>query len=287
MGGRRRRADRAPSVMGSQSKISAFEPWIGADHRRPARYDALSLSKDISAAGDLEALHDVLLDQQNGNALGMNARDQGEQFLDHYRRQPERGFVENKQSRLGHQPAADCEHLLFAARERAGTLRAALTEAGKNRESAIPIGGAASGGAAIAAQIEVLSDGKIGEDPSTLGDVDEAARNNRRRLLAFNGDAVEADRTGSRPHDAGDGAIERGLADTIGAEDSDDLARGDVEVDAAQHLGVAVAGAQIADFEKRRLSGHQHFPPLPPRRDQDRPRRRSGCLPLAPGSPAR
>ena len=47
-----------------------------------AGHDELSLGEDIGAVGDLEALHHVLLDQQDGDAVGVDARDQREQFLD-------------------------------------------------------------------------------------------------------------------------------------------------------------------------------------------------------------
>ena len=85
----------------------------------------MALGENIGAAGDFEALHHVLLDEQNGDAVGVDARDQRKQFLDQQRRQPERRLIENEQPRLGHQAAADGEHLLFAAGQRPGALRRA------------------------------------------------------------------------------------------------------------------------------------------------------------------
>ena len=36
-------------------------------------HDELSLGEDVGAVGDLQALHHVLLDQQDGDAFGVDA----------------------------------------------------------------------------------------------------------------------------------------------------------------------------------------------------------------------
>ena len=56
--------------------------------------------------------------------------------------------------------------------------------------------------------------------------------------------------------DAGEAAQQRGLAGAVGADDGDDLAGVDREVDAVQHLDAAVAGAQALDVKHGR-------PPVP------------------------
>ena len=70
--------------MRSQSQISAFELRIGADVGGSAGHDELTLGEDIGAVGDFQALHHVLLDQQDGDAFGMDALDQREQLFDQY-----------------------------------------------------------------------------------------------------------------------------------------------------------------------------------------------------------
>ena len=52
--------------------------------------------EDIGALRHLQALHHVLLDQQDGDAVGVDARDQREQLLDQQRRKAERGLVEDQ-----------------------------------------------------------------------------------------------------------------------------------------------------------------------------------------------
>ena len=64
--------------------------------------------------------------------------DVGEDLGHQQRRQPHRRFVEQQQARLPHQRAADGEHLLLAARQSAGRLRAcrAASETGRTRFTA-------------------------------------------------------------------------------------------------------------------------------------------------------
>ena len=52
-----------------------------------------------------------------------------EDFLDHARREAKRRLIEQQQLRVRHQGAADGEHLLLAAGERAGDLTEPLLQA--------------------------------------------------------------------------------------------------------------------------------------------------------------
>ena len=65
--------------------------------------------------------------------------DQREQLLDQQRRQAERRLVEDQELRLGHQSAADRQHLLLAARQRAGALALPLGEPREDREHAAAV----------------------------------------------------------------------------------------------------------------------------------------------------
>ena len=69
-----------------------------------------------------------------GKPVLVQPPDQREHLLDQQRRQAERRLVEDQQPRLGHQAAADREHLLLAAGQRAGGLRrTAPAAAGRRR----------------------------------------------------------------------------------------------------------------------------------------------------------
>src|SRR5215210_2151063 len=71
----------------------------------------------------------VLLDEQDRRALPVDLRDRLVDALDKDRCNPHRRLVEQEQRRLGHQGAADSEHLLFATGHRAALLALALLEA--------------------------------------------------------------------------------------------------------------------------------------------------------------
>ena len=174
-------------------------------------------------------------------------RDQREHLLDQQRREAERGLVEDQQLRLGHQAAPDGQHLLLAARQRAGALRhAARAGAGRCANTRSQIAARLRPAAAIAAEIEIFAHAHVREDAAAFRHMDQAARRRSPAGVAPV-DALRR-RSGSspapRPQHAGDRAVERRLAGAVGAEHGDDLARADREVDAAQDLGRAIAGAQ-------------------------------------------
>ena len=106
---------------------------------------------------NLERLADVLLDEQDRQAFGVQPLHQREHLVDPHRREPQRWLVEDQQPRFGHQRAADREHLLLSAGERAGALRGPLLQPRKYGEDALHVPRAVLAAAAIAAELEVLA----------------------------------------------------------------------------------------------------------------------------------
>ena len=99
--------------------------------------------------------------------------------LHEQRREAERRLVEQQQPRPRHERARDREHLLLAARERAGALLAALAQAREQLEHALAV--RCDPGAVLAqvgAELEVLLDREVREDLRPSGDCEiaEAAR---------------------------------------------------------------------------------------------------------------
>ena len=151
--------------------------------------------------------------------------DQREHLLDQQRRQAERRLVEDQQLRLGHQAAADGEHLLLAARQRAGALRAALVQARKDVEHA------RRGSARGARRRGDSCRDRDSRAPSGWGrSAALPARGSaraRRWLRGFScsiaapSKRIEPARARTMPEMR---AIERRLADAVGAEHGDDLA---------------------------------------------------------------
>jgi hypothetical protein len=87
----------------------------------------------VAAMRRAQGVVGVLLDEQDGHAVvAVELADDLEDLLDVERRQAERGLVEQQQLRPAHQRAGDRQHLLLAARQRAGALLAALFRIGKS-----------------------------------------------------------------------------------------------------------------------------------------------------------
>src|SRR5689334_8872143 len=83
----------------------------------------------------------VLFDEKYRCSLTFDFVDSFEDGVDHKRREPERGLVEQQQSWIRHEGSSHREHLLLAARERAGFLRFAFFETRKHSEGALHVSG--------------------------------------------------------------------------------------------------------------------------------------------------
>src|SRR5215470_14382967 len=130
-------------------------------------------------------MHYVLLDQEEGYPLRVDALDQREQFLHQQWRQSERRLIEDQKPGLGHQSASDRQHLLFAAGQRAGVLRLSFRQPREDREYPPSVVVAALTATAIGAEIEIFANRHVREDAPALWHVDEAACHHRRRRLAL------------------------------------------------------------------------------------------------------
>ena len=116
-----------------------------------------AIVEDIGALRHLKALHHVLFDQQERDALGVDGLDQREQLLDQKRRQAERRLVEDQKPGLGHQAAPDGEHLLLAARQRAGALALPFGKPREDREHPVAVVRAPCAAAPIGAEVEIFA----------------------------------------------------------------------------------------------------------------------------------
>ena len=85
---------------------------------------------------------------------------------------PSVGSSRRRTRGLGAERAGDGEHLLLAAGEGAGDLGQALAQAREEGEGAVAGGGAVAAG--HQADLEVLGDGELGEEPAALRDPGDA-----------------------------------------------------------------------------------------------------------------
>src|SRR5271163_1204960 len=99
---------------------------------RAAPYDA-SLFQHRVTIGDAQQRADVLVDDEDRFAARFQSCEASPDLGADQRGESFRGFVEDQQLRIGHQRAPDRQHLLFAARELVAEMRSSLGETRKQR----------------------------------------------------------------------------------------------------------------------------------------------------------
>jgi len=201
----------------------------------------------------------VLLDDERGRAgLAVDVLEHPEQALRDDRGEPERRLVEQQQARAGDECAGDGdgdgdgEHLLLAAGQAPGLLPAALGQAWEDVVPAVDVD-LGPPAADVPADDEVLLDDEVAEGSAPLrhvrhAEVGQALRGGRGEVLA-----VEAHLAGAADH-PGQRAQGRRLARAVRLEHDGDLALGDLQVHAVQHLHLAVARGQPRDGQQRHVS---------------------------------
>ncbi len=213
----------------------------------PALQHDLAVGEDVAPVGDREGELDVLLDEHDAAAalLRVAAHD-GEQRFDDHRGEAEAELVEEQQLRASGERPTEREHLLLAAGEEAA---APVAEVGERGE--VPVRRLRVEVLAAVPEAEVLGDGQPEEQAAVLGNVRDAELRARARLHASQVLPLEADRAVHGAHQAGDGAERRRLAGAVRAEQRDDLARRNVDMNVAEHRSAVVAGRQAVELEHR------------------------------------
>src|SRR5919108_296737 len=117
---------RAESLVDAQV-LAQVEAALLQLHRRAFDGHAAAVEDD-DVVGDVEHEPGVLLDEEDGQPLRLEAPDGGHDFGDDLRRQALRGLVHQEYARIRHQRTGDREHLLLPAGERAGDLILALPQ---------------------------------------------------------------------------------------------------------------------------------------------------------------
>jgi 3-oxoacyl-[acyl-carrier protein] reductase len=236
-----------PKVAGDQQLV------VRAQLGRRAVQDDLAVREHVAAVGDLERQLDVLLDQQHrAAALLRVAPDDRQQALDDDGREPEAELVQQQQARAAGERAGDGQHLLLAAGQQPDRPRLQRLQGREVLERLRRVERLAA-----VAQPEVLGDGQAEEQTAALGDVrDPAPRaalgRHPRRVLA-----VEQDPALERVHEPGHGPQRGRLARPVGAEQRDDLARGDLQLHLPDHGRAVVAGGQALEAQH---GGHSASP---------------------------
>ena len=220
---------------------------VGVELRGGELVDDASVLHDVIAIGYGGGETEILLDQEDGEALRLEGADGTADLLHDDRRQAFGRFVEQQQPRAGAQDSCDRQHLLLAAGELGALAAEPLTQVREQRENAVEI---ETAGAHLPRQQQVLLDVERGEDAALLGAERDPRPRNRvggkpDQLLAF-----ELYRPGTLFDDPHDGFERRGLADAVASEERDHFARLHGEGDAVQDVQLAVPGIELVDRQQ-------------------------------------
>src|SRR5215813_4760640 len=215
----------------------------------------VALLHDVNALGRLERERNVLLDEQDGDALPVERVHDLPDLGHHPRHEPLGGLVEENDLGLQHHRARDRQHLLLAARERAPGLIAALAEDRKALvdlvQELLPLPLVEP--RAVEAGAEVLEHGEQAEDPPLFGHPGDAERREAVCRHAVEVPSFERDpsaRPAHEPHDC----LECGrLADAVAADQADDLARPDLDRHAVEDVGLPVVSVDVVEDQHQVL----------------------------------
>src|SRR5215213_3338413 len=240
------------------TEIGFFNPGIVGEVFRRTFHNYSSGLEHVSSIRMTERGVCVLFDQKNRSPFTFDLVDSLEDRVDHERCKTERRLVEQQQSWIGHQRASHCQHLLLAARERAGFLCFALFQTRKHPECLLHAG---SDGALVFVQVrthlKVLAHGKVREDAATFWRHRDAACNELVCWFAADVFFFESDLARAWLEQAGDGAERGGFAGAVRADERDHFALFDVERDAGQGLDRAVINGNVFQREHK---VHCRFP---------------------------
>src|SRR5205085_1107495 len=151
-------AERERAEIGARDALVAAQLVGGA-----AEHDA-TLLEDVPAIGDGERRLRHLLDDQEREAVVTQTRERLEYLGHETRRQPERRLVEQQQPGPRHQRTRDREHLLLAARERAGELVLALAQDRKVPDVPLDVRVDLRVTTAVGAEPQVVPHALVGKD---------------------------------------------------------------------------------------------------------------------------
>src|SRR5215472_10738583 len=206
----------------------------------------------VAVVSEMESHVGVLLHEEDGHALlAVDAADDVEDVLDELGGEAQRGLVEEHHGRPGHEGAADGEHLLLAARERARALLGAASEDGEVVVHHLEVAGDALPVLPrVRAHLEVLAHGEEGKHLAPLRHVTESQAHHAVGIHAAEGAAVEGDGPLLRVHHSRYRLEDGGLARPVGAQDGHDGAARHREAHAADGHDGAVVRLDVVDLEE-------------------------------------
>lgn len=207
--------------------------------------------QEVAIVAAFQRKLDILLHEQDRHAGFRQIENDAEDLVHDLRGKTKRRLVQHQELRLGHQRAPDRQHLLLSAGHAA---RHAVAAFPKNREKLEDLRTQrleALAGTADMCGNEIFLDSQALKYLPSFGAMRQSKTHDLLRPGAGDIAPFEMDRSGGRACHARNGVQERGLAGTVRAEDDDDLAGVDLEIDVFKNADAPVSRAEPGDPEQR------------------------------------
>src|SRR5437899_7790392 len=208
-----------------------------------------ALDEDHDAICDARDRRVILVDDQGGDAMLPNVVDDAPDLGRDKRCEALGRLVQDHEIRIGHQRAADREHLLLAARKLPATVAETLGEPRKRGEHALERPVAATIRTGASRHDEILAHREIRKNAAPLRHVGDAATGDEMRLGARHWRAANVNIARAGFDDPEHAANQRALAYPVAPHEPDRLAAADAEVDAVQNVAGAIIGVQLPRFQ--------------------------------------
>jgi hypothetical protein len=155
-------------------------------------------------------------------------------------------------SGVAHQRAANCQHLLLAARQQTGGGIGTRGEVWKHPQHVLEAPFPRTPGI-LDAKDQVLPHRQGRKDIPVFGNVTKAQMRDSIARQSGNIMALEPYRA-LRRHLSHDGFDRRGAPDAVASQQADNLTSVDIDIDALQYMALAIVGMQILDLQHHAAS---------------------------------
>ena len=226
-------------------RSSAISVLVAALEHDPAGF------QHIAVVAGFERLGNALLDEQEGKPiLAVERGDAVEDQVGDGGRQPHRRLVQQHQARRRGDAAADRQHLLLAARQRAGELVGGVRrEPGTERKYARHCAATVAAVARIGAHFEIFQNRQSWQRPGGPRHMRDAEMSAPPRRDAEKIPPLISDPSGGRLDSPGNGFEQGRLAGAVRADDRDELPFADSEGHPRKRRQPAIGDRQVVDCQ--------------------------------------
>src|SRR5712691_976301 len=229
--------DGTPPSDGRHAEIGGSDSLVARESARGTGQRNATVLHDESTIRERECVQNVLLDQNDRDALLANGLQRREDFAHQQRRKPECRLIEQEQSWPRHQSAANRAHLLLTARQRSRFLACPFFEDRKHREDVLQrLTTHTSSGWRVRPHVQVLENRHRRPQLARFGNQDHSPLDH----LVWGGlchvSSIEHNSATTRFEQPRHASQSRRFSGAVRADQCDDLALRDVEGHAPESL---------------------------------------------------